>query len=81
MPPQMNRKEGIFVSRQLNSEALLTQWEKRRALQNLMVRFFSQDYLMRRENNMYATYWSKADDVCLGVNNGYYQGAAAVKEY
>jgi len=71
----------MFVSRQLNSEELLTKWEKRRALQNLMVRFFSQDYLMRRENKMYGTYWSQADDVCLGVNNGYYQGAAAVKAY
>ena len=69
------------MSRQWNSEALLSRWEKRRALQNLMVRFFSQDYLMRRENKMYDTYWSKADDVCLGVNNGYYQGAAAVQAY
>jgi hypothetical protein len=71
----------MFVSRQLSSEQLLTKWEKRRALQNLMVRFFSEDYLMRRENKMYDTYWSKAADVCLGVNNGYYQGADAVKGY
>lgn len=69
------------MSRQWNSEELLSRWEKRRALQNLMVRFFSQDYLMRRENKMYDTYWSKADDVCLGGNNGYYQGAAAVQAY
>lgn len=69
------------MSHQWNSEELLTRWEQRRALQNLMVRFFSQDYLMRRENKMYDTYWSKADDVCLGVNNGYYQGAAAVQAY
>lgn len=69
------------MSHQWNSEELLIRWEKRRALQNLMVRFFSQDYLMRRENKMYDTYWSKADDVCLGVNNGYYQGAAAVQAY
>lgn len=69
------------MSHQWNSEELLTRWEKRRALQNLMVRFFSQDYLMRRENKMYDTYWSKADDVCLGVNNGYYQGATAVQAY
>lgn len=69
------------MSHQWNSEELLTRWEQRRALQNLMVRFFSQDYLMRRENKMYDTYWSKADDVCLGVNNGYYQGTAAVQAY
>lgn len=69
------------MSHQWNSEELLTRWEKRRSIQNLMVRFFSQDYLMRRENKMYDTYWSKADDVCLGVNSGYYQGAGAVKAY
>ena len=69
------------MSRKLNSEELLTKWEKRRALQNLMVRFFSEDYLQHRENKMYDTYWSKADDVCLGVNNGYFQGANAVKSY
>lgn len=69
------------MSHQLNSEELLSRWEKRRELQNLMVRFFSQDYLLRRENLMYTTYWSKAEDVCLGVNSGYYQGAAAVKAY
>ena len=69
------------MSRRLSSEELLTKWEKRRAIQNLMVRFFSEDYLMRRENKMYDTYWSKAADVCLGVNNGYYQGASAVKSY
>ncbi len=69
------------MSRQLGSNELLTKWEKRRALQNLMVRFFSEDYLLRRENKMYDTYWSKSDDVCLGVNNGYYQGSTAVKGY
>lgn len=69
------------MSNRLSSEALLTKFEKRRALQNLMVRFFSEDYLMRRENKMFDKYWSKASDICLGVNNGYYQGAEAVKTY
>lgn len=67
--------------RQLSAEQRLTKWEKRRALQNLMVRFFSEDYLQHRENQMYETYWSRANDVCLGLNNGYYQGASAVKAY
>lgn len=69
------------MSCRLNSEQLLDRWEKRREIQNLMVRFFSEDYLLRRENKMYGAYWSKAADVCLGVNNGYYQGAEAVKSY
>jgi hypothetical protein len=46
-----------------------------------MARFISQDYLFRREKDMYENYWSKAADVSLGVNEGYYSGAAAVKGY
>lgn len=30
---------------------------------------------------VYPQFWSKAEDVCLGFNNGYFQGAAAVKSY
>ena len=69
------------MDRRLNSEQLLDKWEKRRAIQNLMVKFFSQDYLLRREKDMYKNYWSKADDVCLAVNDGAYKGKDAVKGY
>mgnify|MGYP002624411810 CR=1 FL=1 len=64
-----------------SSEELLTRWENQREIKNIMVRMVSQDYLFRRENKAYETYWSKAEDVCLGVNNGYYKGAAAVQRY
>lgn len=62
-------------------EETLTRWEAQREIKNLMARMISQDYLFRREQEAYQRYWSKADDVCLGVNEGYYQGAAAVKGY
>lgn len=59
----------------------MDRWEDRRDIQNTMVRFISQDYLLRREKDMYDKYWSKAADVSLGVNDGYYSGAEAVKGY
>lgn len=30
---------------------------------------------------IYPNFWSKQDDVCLGFNDGYFKGAAAVKSY
>ena len=30
---------------------------------------------------VYSNFWSKGKDVCLGFNNGYFKGAAAVKDY
>ncbi len=69
------------MDRRLNSEQLLTKWELRREVENLMVKFFSQDYILRREKDMYKNYWSVAEDVCLTVNDGAYKGAAAVEGY
>jgi hypothetical protein len=37
--------------------------------------------MLAKWNDLYETFWSKADDVCMGVNNGYFKGAAAVKGY
>ena len=60
-------------------EEILTRWEQQRKIKNRMVRMISQDYLFRREHLQYKTYWSDAEDVCLGVNDGYYQGNDAVR--
>ena len=62
-------------------EEILTRWEQQRKIKNRMVRMISQDYLFRREHLQYKTYWSDAEDVCLGVNDGYYQGKDAVRGY
>ena len=69
------------MNKRFSSEQLLERWEERREIQNTMVRFMTQDYMFRREKDMYDKYWTKAQDVCLGVNEGYYKGAEAVKSY
>lgn len=61
-------------------QELLTRWEIRRELQNIMGRL-TQSYLMMEEPLIYQRWWSQAEDVCLGVNTGWYSGAAAVKGY
>lgn len=62
-------------------EQILERWEHQREIKNIMVRMISQDYLFRKENEAYSRYWSQREDVCLGVNEGYYRGTEAVKGY
>lgn len=37
--------------------------------------------MLAKFDELYTTYWSKDADVCLGVNNGYFKGAEAVRGY
>jgi hypothetical protein len=69
------------MDKRFTPEQILTRWEQQREVKNLMVRMISQDCLFRREHLAYETYWSRRPDVCLGVNEGYYQGADAVRGY
>ena len=62
------------------TEQLVERWEHLRAIKNLMGRM-SADYTLKKESQMYEKYWSARDDVSLGVNEGYYVGAAAVAGY
>ena len=59
-------------------EEILTRWEAQREIKNIMARMISQDCMFRRENQGFAKYWSAREDVCLGLNEGYYQGREAV---
>ncbi len=68
------------MKRTFTPEELLTRWEIRRELQNIMGKL-SQSYLMMEEAQIYDRWWSRREDVCLGVNSGWYSGAAAVREY
>lgn len=70
----------MTVKRNFTSEELLTRWEHRRELQNIMGKL-TQSYLMMEEAEIYGRFWSKRADVCLGVNTGWYSGAEAVKGY
>ena len=64
----------------MDAERLVTIWEHRRAVQNLMG-IFSGHYLLKREKDIVADLFSKREDISLGVNTGYYQGRAAVEGY
>ena len=66
--------------KELTTMEMLERLEWRREIRNLMGRI-SHDYAVKQEAAVYARYWSTRDDVCLGLNNGWYQGAAAVKGY
>lgn len=59
---------------------LLERLEWRREVRNVMGRI-SHDYAVKQEAEIYHRYFSKREDVCLGLNNGYYKGKAAVEGY
>ena len=64
----------------IDAEKLVTIWEDRRAVQNLMG-IFSGHYLLKKEKDIVSSLFSAREDICLGVNTGYYDGRAAVEGY
>ncbi len=66
--------------KRLHPDALLERLEWRRDIRNLMGRI-SADYSVREEGAIYDRYWSHREDVCLGVNEGWYAGPEAVSGY
>ena len=66
--------------KQFTAEEMLTRWEWRREIKNLMGRY-STAYTSMHQADNYINYFSKRPDVCLAVNSGYYIGAAAVAGY
>ena len=64
----------------LYPDALLERLEWRRDIRNLMGRL-SADYSVREEGQAFDRYWSHRADVCLGINEGWYQGPEAVSGY
>lgn len=63
-----------------SADELLGRLEERRRIRNLMGRV-SHDYSVKQEDRVYDRYWSSREDVCLGLNNGYYSGKEAVLYY
>jgi hypothetical protein len=61
------------------AEALLTRWEIRREVQNIMGKY-SQSYCIKQEGAL-PQFWSSRPDISLGLNNGYYIGQEAVRGY
>ena len=64
----------------LSTDDLLNLMESRREIRNLMGSI-SHDYSVKEEAAVYDRYFSRREDVCLGLNNGYYKGAEAVAGY
>jgi len=64
----------------LNTNDLLNIMESRREIRNIMGSI-SHDYSVKQEAAIYDRYFSRREDVCLGLNNGYYKGAEAVAGY
>lgn len=67
-------------NQKLSSEELLTRWEDRRICQNIAGKF-SHSYVIHEEEKIYERFWSTRSDVCLGFNNGWYNGEMAVRGY
>ncbi len=68
------------MKERFTTDQLLDRWESLRDIKNLMGRV-SADYCIIEMRGMYDKYWSRRADVCLGVNDGWYDGAEAVKGY
>jgi hypothetical protein len=62
------------------TDELLDRWEDLREIKNIMGRV-SADYMVKKEGSLYENYWSKRPDVSLGLDEGWYDGAEAVKGY
>lgn len=64
----------------MTKEEKLSRWEDVREIKNLMGRM-SADYVLKKEKRMPDRYWSKEEDVSLGVNNGYFLGQDGIRTY
>ena len=62
------------------TEELVQRWEDQRALKNLMGKY-ANCLILNREQEIFGLFWSEADDICLGFNDGWYVGPEAVAGY
>ena len=62
------------------TEQLITKWEAKRAIKNLMGKYVN-TLLLNRDAKVFDSFWADKADVCLGFNEGWYRGPEAVKAY
>lgn len=62
------------------SQQLVGIFEDQRDLKNLMGKV-CYTILLKQEDKMVERFWANRDDICLGVNRGYYVGRMAVAGY
>lgn len=70
----------MLTKNKLSPELQIERWEDRRDIKNRMGRY-AYDCLIKNEKEIYASHWSKRQDVCLMFPWGTYQGAAAVRDF
>lgn len=64
----------------LSKEVLLDRWLDAREVRNIVGKMSSL-YAIRQESTIFSEFWSRRDDICLGVNEGFFQGREAVASY
>jgi hypothetical protein len=64
----------------LQIEHLVERWEDRRDVKNQMGKFVHY-LLLKQEAKIVDDLWSEREDICYGVNEGWYQGREAVKGF
>ena len=62
------------------TEEKMGRWEDLREIKNLMGRL-STGYVLKQQREMFRTYWSTREDVCLGINEGWFTGRTHVARY
>ncbi len=64
----------------MDAERLVSIWEDRRRVQNVMG-ILSGHYLLKKEKDIVDDLFADREDLCLGINEGYYRGREAVTGY
>ena len=64
----------------LSAEELVGRWEERREIKNLMGRY-AVSFLLKKEASMFADFWAAREDVCMGLNDGWYVGREAIANW
>jgi hypothetical protein len=70
----------MATNTRFTTEQLVDRWEDRRDIKNLMGKYVT-SLLLKKEKTMFESFWSRKDDICLGVNEGYYHGRGAIKAF
>ena len=61
-------------------EKRISRWEDQREIKNLMGRF-TRALLHKEEREILTRFWSSREDICLGLNDGWYLGRESVGGY
>lgn len=64
----------------LQIEHLVERWEDRRDVKNQMGKYVHY-LLLKKEADIVKDLWSQREDICCGVNEGWYEGRKAVEDY